>query len=60
MSVPANCLYEEYYLLDFTGRIVLSGFVKELEEKVDLSMLENGTYFLKIAKENSFIKILKE
>ncbi len=60
MSVPANCIYEEYYLLDFTGRIVLTGFVKELEEKVDLSMLENGTYFLKIAKENSFIKILKE
>ncbi len=60
ISIPSEYIHEEYYILDFTGRTVLMGEFTEVANKVDISGLKKGTYFIRITGENSVLKIVKE
>ena len=51
-----------YYVLDLSGKVILTGSLNSLEGKIDLSIFENGMYMLNLNTENSesIIRLIKQ
>lgn len=54
-----NELYDNYVIIDLIGKEVMRGNLKSEKNKLDISNLKNGLYFLKIEGINKSYKIIK-
>jgi len=51
----------EYEVVELNGKVLLKGEVKDAGNKIDVSSLQNGLYFIKLNFNNKFIntKVIK-
>lgn len=54
-----NELYDNYVIIDLIGKEVMRGNLKSEKNKLDITNLKNGLYFLKIEGINKSYKIIK-
>ena len=63
LTIQANQEFigSNYQIVDWTGRVVLNGFISETNQNVDLNALSSGAYFISVKNaSNSFSeKIIK-
>jgi len=59
LELPEMSGEYEYWLTDFTGRLITKTPITEWSTDVDLSQMQPGTYFLKVIKENKSSKTVK-
>ena len=60
LSVKADLVGTGFTITDNAGRIVLTNTFKSIEQKVNLSVFDNGVYFIRTDKESQPVKIIKQ
>jgi len=60
LSVGAELVGTGFTITDNAGRIVLTDTFKATEQKVNLSVFDNGVYFIRTDKESQPVKIIKQ
>ena len=60
LSVKADLVGTGFTITDNAGRIVLTDTFKSTEQKVNLSVFDNGVYFIRTDKESQPVKIIKQ
>ena len=55
-----NYLEADLTITDNTGRMVLTDTFKSTEQTVNLSVFDNGVYFIRTDKESQPVKIIKQ
>ena len=59
LSVGADLVGTGFTITDNAGRIVLTDTFKSIEQTVNLSVFDNGVYFIRTDKESQPVKIIK-
>lgn len=62
VHVPINGVQSEFFLMDLHGRIVLSGWLNEMESSINVESLNSGIYFLTLYNDEYRVteKIIKQ
>ncbi len=60
VAIPEQLVHSAYTLLDNTGRIVLSGYLNDSNNLIDISSLAKGIYIIQIGEQRLSKKLLKE
>jgi hypothetical protein len=60
IEVDENLVNEMYYLFDHSGRIVLTGKIDSVKQKISIEQLSSGTYILQLSNELFRSKIIKQ
>lgn len=60
LSVKADLVGTGFTITDNAGRIVLTDTFKSTEQNVNLSVFDNGVYFIRTDKESQPVKIIKQ
>lgn len=60
LSVKADLVGTGFTITDNAGRVVLTDTFKSTEQKVNLSVFDNGVYFIRTDKESQPVKIIKQ
>ena len=60
LSVKADLVGTGFTITDNAGRVVLNDTFKSTEQKVNLSVFDNGVYFIRTDKESQPVKIIRQ
>ena len=60
IEITKGLIGEEYFITDFSGRLLRSGTFHSNKEKVELEMFPNGVYLIQIKNRNIQQRIIKQ
>lgn len=59
LEITSDLVGENYFIFDFSGRIVLSGKTNSIQGNIDLKNLSSGIYYVSIENCSSLTKFIK-